>query len=448
MMTVFSLAHVRSFGLPALLLGAVLASGCGQGKAPADKPKPQVVVTTPISYRVTDYQDFVGRLTAIKTVEIRARVQGFVDAVKFKEGDFVHKGDLLFQIDPRTYRADLNQAKANVNLARADAKLQQKIAARAEDLYSRKAMSREDYDTCIATYEKARASVKAMEAAQARAQLYVNYTRVIAPLDGRISYRNVDPGNLIIADSTLLTTIVTEDPLYCYFDVDERTYEELSESDYRGQTTWFSKLGFPVLMRLATEDDFAQIGTADFIDNRVSANTGTIRMRAVFKNTKGFLKSGLFARIRLPVGMPYDALLIPDEALQSDQGRKYIYVVNDENKVGYRRVEFGQAIKGLRVIKKGLKKGERVIISGMQRVRPKVVVQTTLKDPPKRPHSPVQKLLAFQDSNHVKPVAKQTGRQLHKGVRKKRGPTPDPFSSERTKPTPRKGSTRVMQSGG
>src|SRR5262249_32291710 len=198
---------------------------------------------TPVSSKVTDYQDFTGRVTAIKTVEIRARVSGYVNEVAFKDGDYVHKGDLLFQIDPRSYVADLNQAKANLKLARADANLQQKIATRAEDLYSRKAISREDYETAQATFEKAQANVRAVEETRARAQLYVDYTRVTAPLDGRISYRNVDPGNLIVADTTPLTTIVTEDPQYIYFDVDERTFVELSESAAKGKTPWFAKLG-------------------------------------------------------------------------------------------------------------------------------------------------------------------------------------------------------------
>jgi RND family efflux transporter MFP subunit len=430
MMNVFSLQRCRTVGLLAVLGGALVAAGCGQTTTPPAKLKPQVVVTTPITYRVTDYQDFTGRLTAIKMVEIRARVSGYIDTVPFKEGDHVHKGDLLFQIDPRPYVADLNQAKANLNLARADAKLQEKISARAEDLFSRKAMSREDYETAQATWEKALATVKSMEAARDRAQLYLTYTRVAAPLDGRVSYRNVDPHNLIVADNTLLTTIVTEDPLYVYFDVDERTYEELSDPRSAGPSPWFSKLGFPVLMRLATEDEFTHVGKADFIDNRVNANTGTIRMRAVFQNSNRFLKSGLFARIRLPVGMPYNALLIPDEALQSDQGHKVLYIVNNKNAVEYRKVELGQVIqtrtkkgrgpvKALRVIKAGLEKGERVIVSGMQRVRPEVEVEAAMQAPPKPPNSPLQKLLAFQFSNHAKQGDKQTRRPENRKTRNK-----------------------------
>jgi RND family efflux transporter MFP subunit len=396
----------------ALLLAALFVAGCGQTTRPPRGPKePEVVVTTPISYEVTDYQDFTGRLTAIKTVEIRARVSGYVNSVNFKEGDMVRKGELLFQVDPRSYVADLNQAKANVKLARADANLQQKIAARAEDLYSRKAISREDYETCVATWEKSRANVRALEEIQARAQLYVDYTRVTSPLDGRISYRNVDPGNLIVADSTLLTTIVTENPQYIYFDVDERTFVELSESASQGTAAWFSRLGFPVLMRLATEDEFTHIGTADFIDNRVNANTGTIRMRAIFQNPKGYLKSGLFARVRLPIGNPYQALLIPDEAVQSDQGRKIIYVVNDKNEVVYRRVQLGHSIQGLRVIKDGLKKGERVIKSGMQRVRQGDQVRPKMEKPPKPPKSSLEKLLAFHRQKN-----KTTGRGSQKVV--------------------------------
>ncbi len=383
-----------ALGVPATLL-AVLAAGCGGPPAPKKANRTaEVVVTRPITDEVTDYQDFTGRLTAIKTVEIKARVSGYVKTVNFKEGDVVREGDLLFDIDPFTYAADLKQAEANLRLAEADANLQQKLARRAEDLYARKAMSREDYETAQATYEKSLANVGSVKAARDKAKLYVDYLKVRAPVTGRISYRYVDPGNLVVADSTLLTTIVTEDPLYAYFDVDERTFVELAGPSSKGKTSWFLKLHFPVLMRLATEDEFTHVGTTDFLDNRVNASTGTIRMRGVFKNDQGYLKSGLFVRIRLPVGQPYPALLVPDEALQSDQGRKFLYVVTPKNTVEYRRVTLGQAVKGLRVIATGLKAGERVVITGQQRVRQGAQVKVKEKAPPPRPRSALTRLLA------------------------------------------------------
>jgi RND family efflux transporter MFP subunit len=383
-----------------MVLAAVLAAGCDHGPPAAPPAKTvQVIVTQPITYDVTDYQDFTGRLDAFRTVDIRSRVTGYIHDAPFKEGDLVHEGDLLFQIDPRPYAADLNQAKANLTLAEADRNLQEKIVARARKLISGRNISQEEFDQDVAASEKAQATIGAMQAARDRSQLYVDYTRVTAPLTGRISRRFVDPGNLVNADNTILTTLVAESPMYAYFDVDERTYLDLIESASPSQTAWLAGLQFPVLMRLANEEDFVHSGVINFIDNRVIATTGTVRMRGVFENTKGNLKSGLFVRIRLPIGKPYPALLIPDEALQSDQGRKYVWVVNKENQVEYRPVKLGQAITGLRVIqaaekgkegKEGLSKDDRIIISGMQRVRPGVQVQVKAQDPPKPPESPLK----------------------------------------------------------
>jgi RND family efflux transporter MFP subunit len=393
----------------------VIAAGCNQAPPPKRVKPVDVVVTTPIRDQVTDYQDFTGRLSAIPTVEIRARVSGYVLSAPFQEGDFVHQGQLLFLIDPFTYKADLNQAEANLKLALADQNLEQKLANRAEELFARKAIAKEEYETTLASLEKSKASVGAMRAARKKAALYMEYTRVNAPVSGRVSSRNVDPGNLIVADNTVLTTIVAEDPLYAYFDVDERTYVDLAESSHQGKASWFKKLQFPVLMRLATEDDFTHLGSADFIDNRVNANTGTIRMRGVFQNDKGYLKPGLFVRIRLPIGNPYRAMLIPDEALQSDQGKKFVYVVDAKGHVSRHYVKLGQAVKGLRVIQQGLKMGERVIIIGQQRVRENAQVKAKLQPPPKPPGSPLAKLLA---SRGRRQGDKETRRQGDKETRR------------------------------
>ena len=376
----------RAFGTPAALLAAALAAGCSQAPPAAGGAKrAEVVVTTPVADEVTDYQDFTGRLDAVKTVEIRARVSGYVQQVPFKEGDLVKEGDLLFQIDPRTYQADYNQAVANFKQAEADRKVQEKNAERVRRLIGNGAISQEEYDQTMAAWEKAVATAGAMEAARDRAKLYLDYARVTSPVSGRVSRRFVDPGNLVNADNTLLTTVVTEDPMYAYFDVDERTYLELVEAKTYEQASTFSGLRLPVQMRLANEEEFVHQGTVDFVDNRLNGNTGTIRMRGVFENPRRLLKSGLFVRVRLPVGAPYKALLIPDEAVLSDQGKKYVYVVNDKSAVEYRSVKLGQAIHELRVIREGVAPGERVIVTGMQRVRPKAEVQVKVQDPPKPP---------------------------------------------------------------
>src|SRR5581483_6416482 len=339
---------------------AFFGSGCGQTPAKtADKKAPEVIATTPITDQVSDYQDFTGRLEGLKTVDIRARVSGFVLSAPFKEGELVHQGDLLFLIDPLWYQADLNLAAANLKVARADLHLQERIANRSRSLIGNGAVGQEEYETAAATAQKSQATVEAMDATRARAKLFVDWTRVVAPMNGRISRRLADPGNLVNADQTILTTIVSDNQLYAYFDVDERTYLNLVGPVSPGQGSMLTGLQFPVLMQLANEEQFTRQGIVDFVDNRVNATSGTIRMRAVFDNAHGALRAGLFVRIRLPIGTPYQATLIPDEALLSDQGRKYVFVVNDKNEVVYRPVTPGQEIKGLRVISKGVAMGDR-----------------------------------------------------------------------------------------
>jgi RND family efflux transporter MFP subunit len=388
-------------GIVALgLLTAVLATGCGHSDATARKVKLiEVVATTPITDEVVDYQDFTGRLSGFKSVDIRARVTGYVKDFLFKEGEIVHEGDLLFQIDPRPFQADLDLAIANVKLAQANRNVHERDAARARQLVGKNSISQADYDLAMATVEKDIASVEAMQAARDRAKLYLDWTRVTAPLTGRISRRLVDPGNLITADATILTTLVADDPAYTYFDVDERTYLDLVKSAHAPSGVSATMLQFPVLMRLANEEEYTHAGTVNFIDNQVSATTGTIRMRGVFPNNDGRFRAGLFARIRLPLGSLYRAVLIPDEALMSDQGRKYVYILNAKNEIAYRRVKPGQSIQELRVIKEGMVEGERVLVSGMQRVRPGEQVQVKLQDPPGRPDAHLGKLLTLRGAN-------------------------------------------------
>jgi RND family efflux transporter MFP subunit len=402
--------------LPLAIL--LVTTGCHRA-APAPAAKVvEVVATTPITDDVTDYQDFTGRLDSRLTVDVRPHVSGYVDEAFTKEGQIVKKGDTLFQIDPRPFKADVAKAKADLKLAEADVVLQTKRAERGKQLIrsASGAISPEDYDQLVAARDKAIATVGSMKAALARAELYLEYTHVTSPLTGRVSRRQVDPGNLVNADQTVLTTIVTEDPMYVYFDVDERTYLDLVAMTSPGNSSWMSSLHFPVLMRLANEEEFTRKGYVNFLDNRLNGNTGTVRMRGVFDNPSGVLKSGLFARVRLPIGLPYKTLLIPDEALQSDQGRKNVFVVTKEtndqgkevDKVKYRAVTLGQSIQGLRVIKEGLAEGERVIVSGMQRVRDGAIVEAKMDKPPEAPKSSLTRLLADNRATTTandKPVA-------------------------------------------
>jgi multidrug efflux system membrane fusion protein len=400
---------LRPAGLATLVMLLGSLSGCGESKSAQRVAKPvKVVATRPVTNRVTDYQDFTGRLSAVYTVDIRARVSGYVEKVPFKEGERVRKGDLLVLIDPRPYLADLNLARANHELSKADRNLQEKNKLRAEAIVKSQAVSQEDYETTVATFQKSKATVDAMKANEERAHLYFDFTRVTAPFDGRISRRLIDPGNLVTADTTILTTLVTEDPLYAYFDVDERTYLDLVTGHGHSASLSSDKspLGnqgspMPVLMSLAnesTDSGFTHAGFIDFVDNQVVATTGTLRLRGNFPNPQGVLKPGLFVRIRLPLSQPYDAIVVPEEAVLNDQGRKYVWVINDKDEVEYRSVEPGQALKGLTVIKRGLSLKDRVMISGMQRVRQGAKVEVDLQAPSKPPPSPLTQILVSQST--------------------------------------------------
>ena len=403
------------------MLAAVLAGGCGHERsAGKDKKSSEVVATRSITGSVIDYQDFTGRLSAPKTVDIRARVSGYLaksylgtDPGQIREGDVVREGQVLFEIDPTVYQAALEKAEADVRLYEAQKELLDAQYERNRRLLGTGAVSREEFDTICAQRGQAVANIAASKAMVKTARQNLDWTKVTAPLSGRISRRMVDPGNLVKADDTVLTNIVSQDPVYVYFDVDERTYLDLVEAASPGLSAWSRGAKYPVLMRLANEDEFRHAGTVNFVDNQVSASTGTIRMRGEFPNPKGVLKPGLFAPVRLPIGAPHRAVLVPDEALQSDQGRKYVYVVNDKDEVVYRKVQLGQAIHGLREIKDGLAEGERVVVSGMQRVRPGVQVLVKAQAPPERPESPLGRLLAFEPARRdaLEQADRETRRQ-------------------------------------
>jgi RND family efflux transporter MFP subunit len=427
-------------GLLCALL-AVAATGCTGAAAKQKEQKTvEVTVTTPITDDVLDYQDFTGRLDAFRTVEIRARVTGYLTTeIMFREGDRVKKDQPLYLIDPRPYKAAYDQAQAQYEQAITQIALNQATLNYARvtlirDKAAGNATAQQMIDQDEAAVAEAEARVASAKATVAsakanveNARISLDFTRITAPFDGRISRRLIDPGNDVTADNTLLTTLVTETPVYAYFDVDERTFLDLQKL----QAEWLNPLvkvkaglSLPgvnplpvdsgimllaqskVLMRLANEEKYTRIGVINFVDNRVIATSGTIRMRGVFENDSGDLTSGLFARVRLPIGKPYKALLVPDEALLSDQGRKYLYVVNDNNEVVYRDVELGQLIEGLRVIKKGLSPGEKVIVVGMQRVRPKQNVAVKTQEPPKPPVSPLKMLMPRVETAELKVTSK------------------------------------------
>lgn len=379
-----------------ILLATTFAAigGCNHQ---AIKPPPpgvsEVIVNLAVEREVTDFEDFTGRLEAFKKIDIQSRVTGFLEKVNFKEGGKVKKKAVLFEIDPRPYQADLDKAEATVVQAQAKFKRLEGDLVRAQDLFRTKTISREDYEKIVGDHAEAQAAIGVARASRATAQLFLSYTQVVCPIDGVVSRTYMDPGNLIKADSTILTTVVTQDPIYAYFDVDERTHLTLQRlvEDGKIQATDQSKVA--VHMALADEDTFPHEGFVDFQDNVIDPNTGTKRLRGVFKNTKGFFAPGMFVRIRFQVGLKHPATLVNEQGVGTDLGQKYVYVVDDANIVHYRKVKTGALVHGLRVIEKaakageGVKPGERIVVSGLQRVRPEARVQPKLEEiPPAQAH--------------------------------------------------------------
>jgi RND family efflux transporter MFP subunit len=354
----------------AALLGALL-TGCQPAavKPPPKKPA-EVFVAPPTSETVTEYQEFTGRTAAVNTVEIRSRVSGYLDQVLFHDGAEVKPGELLCVIDDRSYKATAANAVAMVAEATARQGSLVNQDRRSRELRRTNAVSEEQYETIAFQRAEADAAVTAAQAQKQLADLNVTYTRVTAPLGGVISNRRVDPGNLVKADDTLLATIVSIDPIYAYFDVNERTVLRLRRLIQEGQIESADEAKVVVQVALPDEEGFRHRGTIDFLDNQIDPNSGTQRVRAVIANPDRLLSPGLFVRLRFPVGPPHSALLVQEEALGTDQGQRFLYVVNEKDEVAYRRVQVGMLTHGNRVIESGLSPGERVVVNGLQRVRP------------------------------------------------------------------------------
>jgi RND family efflux transporter MFP subunit len=374
----------------ALVPGLCLAlAGCTRApsEAPAAAPPP-VTVSYPVEREVTDYADFTARTAAVDSVELRARVSGYLDKVNFKEGALVKKGDVLFEIDPRTYQAVLKHAEGNFAAAEARVVRLNADFARAQRLIGTGAMSREDFDKISGDRGEGVASQAALKAAVERAQLDLGFTKVTAPVSGRISRYFVTVGNLVqagdLTGGTLLSTIVSVDPMYAYFDVDEHTVLRVKQLIREGKAKTPDDPDIPVWLGLANEDGHPHRGSIHFIDNQVNPRTGTLRVRGVFPNKDEALSPGYFARVRVPIGVPHTALLVTERALDTDQGQKVVYVVDKDNRVVAHPVRLGALHDGRREITDGLKPGERVIVNGLQLVRPGVTVESKLVDMPTR----------------------------------------------------------------
>nr|WP_052107829.1 efflux RND transporter periplasmic adaptor subunit [Lysobacter daejeonensis] len=355
------------FAMPLLgILAAAVLAACGSEAAPsAAMPAPQVSVATVLSEPVQRWDEFTGRVSAVDSVELRPRVSGYVQRVAFVEGEDVRKGELLYVIDPRPYRAALDQAQAQLERARSEASLAAAQNARARTLIEAKAISREDFESRTAASRQGNAAVRAAEAAVAAARLDLQFTEVRSPIDGRAGRVLVTAGNLAQADATLLTTVVSQDPVYVDFEADERAWLRYGQQSSDGAQAVAHN---PVQVGLVSEDGYPHAGTVASVDNQVDPGTGTIRARARIPNPDRVLMPGLFARVRLAGTGTAQALLVDDKAVLTDQDRKYLYVLGADNTAQRRDVSLGPVVNGLRVIDSGLKPGDKVIVNGLQKV--------------------------------------------------------------------------------
>ena len=379
---------------PLVAIAAALIGACGQAPeaTEAAMPAPAVSVATVIEQQVTEGDELTGRLEAPESVDIRPRVSGFIDKVAFEEGSLVKKGDLLFQIDPRPFEAQVKRLQAELQQARATERRTASEAERGERLRANNAISAELADARASAASEAKSAVAAIQAQLDAAKLDLGFTRVTAPIDGRAGRALITAGNLVNAGEALLTTLVSTDKVYAYFEADERTYlkyRELARDGERGEET-------PVYLGLSSEEGHPHLGHMDFIDNQVDPRTGTIRGRAVFDNRDGSFTPGLYARLKLVGSATYDAVLIKDVAVGTDLGKKFVLVLGEDDTVNYRSIELGPKLEGLRIVRDGLKEGETIVVNGLQRVRPGNAVQ-----PQNVPMADADTLAALKEQNRA-----------------------------------------------
>jgi RND family efflux transporter MFP subunit len=360
----------------------------GKQEQARDKPVPRVphpvTVSRPARREAAPYQDYTGRTEAASSVNLRARVTGYLTKVAFKEGSEVKQGDLLYEIDPRPYQAELTKAEANLAVAETHLKRAEADAARVKTQLGKGVVSREDYDKIVGDRDEAAAGVAAAKAVRELARLNLDFTKVSAPVGGRIGRLLVDPGNIVKADETVLATIVSKDPMYAYFDMDERTVLELRQAIASGKTKAAKADELSVAIGLANKEGFSLTAKIDFVNNSVDPNTGTLRVRAVLPNAEGLLLPGMFVRVRMTFGPPRAVLVVPEEAILDDQRRMYVLVVNDRNKAERRPVTLGQLDGNMRIIEKGLGAEDWVVIAGLKALHPGDSVEPRKKAPPAR----------------------------------------------------------------
>jgi multidrug efflux system membrane fusion protein len=372
-------ARIVATSLSCVTVCVVLSTGgCGKsGGGAQSAPPPQVSVAQVLEKRVKDWDEFTGRLQAVESVEIRPRVSGYIDKVAFTEGSLVKRGDLLFIIDPRPYQAEYDRAAADVKRYKTALDLARIELARVQRLKDSGAVSEEELDERKSTVAQAEANVAGSEAALETASLNLNFTRVTSPVAGRVSRAEVTRGNLVTGGTnggTLLSSVVSMDPMYLYFDADEQSYLRYAQIARSGVGPSSSDAQNPVQVGLSNEEGFPHPGTVDFVDNQLNPQTGTIRARAVLQNKNGQFTPGLFARVQLLVSGEYSAILIEDRAVNTDQNQKYVLLLGANNQIEYRKVKLGRVIEGLRIVREGLKPGDVIVVNGAQRAHPGVTV--------------------------------------------------------------------------
>jgi len=383
--------------VPLIAAVSVLA-GCTAGSAEqaGSPPPPAVTAARVVVQDLKDWADFTGRLEAASRVEVRPRVGGYVESVHFEEGGRVEQGQLLFLIDPRPFEAEVARLTAERERARAELEVARSYRDRAERLLAQKATSREEFERLAADAAVAEAALASVEAALDAAELDLSFTRVTAPIDGRVSRALVKPGNLVDG-ATLLTTVVADDPIHAYFDIDEHTYLELIRGTDGGSG---ESPGLTAFVGLANEEGYPHVARLDFVDNHVDPDQGTIRARAVLSNEDGKFTPGLFARLRIVGDRTYRAALVDERAIGTDLDRKYVLVVDEQGVAQYRPVELGRSIDGLRVVTRGLEGGDRVIVNGLQRVRPGMPVAAA--EAPSTESTPlIERFAAADDSRQA-----------------------------------------------
>ena len=354
-----------------LVVFAVLAIvGCGQKPAAQAPPPPTVTVAKPVKKEIVEWLYFTAQTQAVDTVAIIPRVTGYIDNITFKEGDIVDFGDLLFIIDPRPYQAALDQAKGQLEQAVAQQKLDDANLARANDLLAKKVIAKQDYDTTAAQKYVADAQVVASQAAVESAQLNLDFTQIRSPIHGKIGAQLVNRGNLVQANGTQLTTIVSIDPIYAYFYVDERSILRYQEAVKAGKMPTAKQATLPVWLQFENEQGYPHAGVIDFINNSFDPSTGTLQLRGRFPNQDGFMLPGAFGSVRVAGSPKYEAVLVADRAIGSDQDQKYVVVVQPDGLTKYQRVELGPIVNGLRVVQSGLQGDETIVVEGIGKVRP------------------------------------------------------------------------------